>query len=48
MDKEEGGEKRRKGELELQRREGEGKEGRRAPSFMRMPSAGTAERRTPA
>lgn len=40
--------KKRKGELELQRREGEGKGGRRAPSFMRMPSAGSAERRTPA
>lgn len=47
VDKEEGG-KKRKGELELWRGRERGKGGRRAPFFMRMPTAGSAERRTPA
>lgn len=48
VDKEEGG---RRGRGNLSFREGgreRGKGGRRAPFFMRMPSAGSAERRTPA
>lgn len=47
VDKEEGGKKEEGGTWALER-EGEGKGGRRAPFFMRMPSAGSAERRTPA